>query len=326
MQRPPDGRRLAPFDHRTLARRERWAAHGVGEARAKVGVVGSPAWAESVGTVAPSWRRQVVAMMDPTTLDGAVLTSAGVDELVVSSQAFAAMTAKLPYEVRSRMATIVGHDAALVFAPALSRRARAFKRVMDVTLGSVALVVAAPVLALSMVAVKLESRGPALFKQVRPGLDGRSFTMIKLRTMTTGSDDREHREYVESLIKGAASTNGGMFKLTADRRVTRVGRFLRRYSLDELPQLVNVVRGDMSLVGPRPPVVTEVDHYDATHWMRLRVKPGMTGAWQVAGRCELPYDHMVRLDIEYWQRWSVRSELRILARTLPVVLSGRGAA
>jgi lipopolysaccharide/colanic/teichoic acid biosynthesis glycosyltransferase len=150
--------------------------------------------------------------------------------------------------------------------------------------------------------------------------------MLKLRTMTTGNDDREHREYVASLVNGDRTTYDGIFKLTGDRRITRVGRFLRRFSIDELPQLMNVVRGDMSLVGPRPPVAAEVDHYDVTHWMRLRVKPGMTGAWQVAGRCELSYDEMVRLDVEYWRSWSVRTELWILARTLPAVLSGRGAA
>ncbi len=264
--------------------------------------------------------------MDPTALDGSMLTSAFVQELVVDSQAFAAMRAHLPYEARAAIATIVGHDPDHVFAPALNRRARVFKRTVDVALGSVALLVAAPVIALGAVAVKAETRGPALFKQVRPGLDGRSFTMLKLRTMTTGNDDREHRDYVAALINGTGATHDGIFKLTNDRRITRVGRFLRRYSLDELPQLINVIRGDMSLVGPRPPVAAEVDHYDVTHWMRLRVKPGMTGAWQVAGRCELSYDEMVRLDVDYWRAWSVRNELRILARTLPVVLVGRGAA
>ncbi len=264
--------------------------------------------------------------MDPAALDGSVLMSAGVDELIVNSQAFAAMRTLLPYGERSGMATIVVDDAERVFAPVLSRRARVFKRALDLTLGSVAIVVASPVLALGVVAVRLDSKGPALFRQVRPGLDGRSFTMLKLRTMTTGNDDREHRDYVASLIGGTAAASGGMFKLTADRRVTRVGRFLRRYSLDELPQLLNVLRGEMSLVGPRPPVAAEVDHYDVTHWMRLRVKPGMTGAWQVAGRCELSYEEMVRLDVDYWRQWSVRSELRILVRTLPAVLSGRGAA
>jgi lipopolysaccharide/colanic/teichoic acid biosynthesis glycosyltransferase len=255
-----------------------------------------------------------------------VLTVAGVDELVVNSHAFAAVRAVLPYASRSRMATLVGHEAEHVFAPALSRRARLFKRVLDVALGSAALVVAAPVLAVGMAAVKLETRGPALFKQVRPGLHGRSFTMLKLRTMSIGNDDREHREYVATLIEGGGATHDGIFKLTGDRRITRVGRWLRRYSVDELPQLINVIRGDMSLVGPRPPVAAEVDLYDVPHWMRLRVKPGMTGAWQVAGRCELSYDEMVRLDVEYWRAWSIRAELRILVRTLPAVLSGRGAA
>ena len=120
-----------------------------------------------------------------------------------------------------------------------------------------------------------------------------------------------------SLIDGSGERHGGLFKLTDDPRVTRVGRVLRRYSIDELPQLINVVRGDMSLVGPRPPVAAEVDHYDAEHWLRLRVKPGMTGAWQVAGRSELTYAEMVALDIDYWRRWSLRSELRILATCQP---------
>jgi lipopolysaccharide/colanic/teichoic acid biosynthesis glycosyltransferase len=264
--------------------------------------------------------------MDATALDGTVLTGVDVDELVVNSHAFAAVRALLPYDSRAGMATLVGHDAAQVFAPALSRRARLFKRALDVTAGSVALLVAAPVLAVGVAAIKLESRGPALFRQVRPGLDGRSFTMLKLRTMATGNDDREHREYLAALINGDAVAHGGVYKLTADHRITRVGRLLRRYSIDELPQLINVIRGDMSLVGPRPPVAAEVDHYDVSHWMRLRVKPGMTGAWQVAGRCELSYDEMVRLDVDYWRRWTLRTELRILARTLPAVVSGRGAA
>jgi lipopolysaccharide/colanic/teichoic acid biosynthesis glycosyltransferase len=313
-------------DELASRRRDRWVAPRSVTGPTKVGVVGPAAWVASVGSVAPAWRRQVVASIDPSALDGSVLTVAGVDELVVNSHAFAAVRAVLPYASRSRMATLVGHEAEHVFAPALSRRARLFKRVLDVALGSAALVVAAPVLAVGMAAVKLETRGPALFKQVRPGLHGRSFTMLKLRTMSIGNDDREHREYVATLIEGGGATHDGIFKLTGDRRITRVGRWLRRYSVDELPQLINVIRGDMSLVGPRPPVAAEVDLYDVPHWMRLRVKPGMTGAWQVAGRCELSYDEMVRLDVEYWRAWSIRAELRILVRTLPAVLSGRGAA
>ena len=315
-----------PVDELASSRRDRWIASRPAAGPTKVGVVGPAAWVASVGTVAPAWRRQVVASMDPSALDGSVLTVAGVDELVVNSHAFAAVRAVLPYAFRSQMATLVGHDAEHVFAPTLSRWVRMFKRALDITLGSAALAVAAPVLAASMAAVKLETRGPALFKQVRPGLHGRSFTMLKLRTMTIGNDDREHREYVAALIQGGGATHDGIFKLTRDHRITRVGQWLRRYSIDELPQLINVVRGDMSLVGPRPPVAAEVDHYDVTHWMRLRVKPGMTGTWQVAGRCELSYDEMVRLDVDYWRSWSVRDELRILVRTLPAVLSGRGAA
>jgi lipopolysaccharide/colanic/teichoic acid biosynthesis glycosyltransferase len=313
-------------DELAARRRDRWLTSRPAASLTKVGVVGPAAWAATVDSVAPAWRRQVVASMDATALDGSVLTSVELDELVVNSHAFAAVRAVLPYESRAGMATLVGHDAAQVFAPALSRRARLFKRALDLTVGSAALLVAAPVLALGMAAVKLDSRGPALFTQVRPGLDGRSFTMLKLRTMAIGNDDREHRAYVASLINGDAPAHDGVFKLTADHRVTRVGRLLRRFSIDELPQLINVIRGDMSLVGPRPPVAAEVDHYDVTHWMRLRVKPGMTGAWQVAGRCELSYDEMVRLDVDYWRRWSIGSELRILARTLPAVMSGRGAA
>ena len=176
-------------DELASRRRDRWVAPRPAAGPTKVGVVGPAAWVANVGSVAPAWRRQVVASMDPSALDGSVLTVAGVDELVVNSHAFAAVRAVLPYATRSRMATLVGHDAEHVFAPALSRRARLFKRALDVALGSAALVVAAPVLAVGMAAVKLETRGPALFKQVRPGLDGRSFTMLKLRTMI----DRQRR-------------------------------------------------------------------------------------------------------------------------------------
>ncbi len=291
-----------------------------------MGVVGPDDWADGVVTIAPAFRREVVARMAPGRLHGASL--ADVDELVVSRHVFAAVTAELPYAARARIATIVGHDSdpRLVFAPALSWRARAIKRLADVVVGSLALAVTAPVLAGAMLAIRLESRGPVLFRQERPGLDGRAFTLLKLRTMRVGNDDHAHRDYVASLIRGTGTSHDGIYKLTGDPRVTRVGRFLRRYSLDELPQLINVLRGEMSLVGPRPPVPAEVDHYDVTHWLRLRVKPGLTGAWQVAGRCELTYAEMVALDVDYWQRWTWRAEVRILLRTVPAVLSGKGAA
>ena len=291
-------------------------------------LVGPRRWADHVATFAPEWRRKVVTRIDPGEIDDALLAGSAGDELVVSNRAFDAVSARVPYESRARFATLVGDDAdpQHVFAPALAPRARAFKRILDLALGSVALVVTAPVLGAAMIAVRVESRGPIFFKQTRPGLNGRAFRLLKLRTMHVDNDDREHSAYVASLINGTGERHGGMYKLATDPRVTRVGRVLRRYSIDELPQLINVLRGDMSMVGPRPAVAAELELYDAWHWLRLRVKPGMTGAWQVAGRCELTYAEMVALDIGYWQNWSLRSELRIILRTLPAVLSARGAA
>jgi lipopolysaccharide/colanic/teichoic acid biosynthesis glycosyltransferase len=294
----------------------------------KVGVVGPPGWAEDVAAAAPAWRREVVTWIDPHGIDGAVLSKTAVDELVVSERSFAAVIARLPYASRARIATLVGYEGCpeWVFAPALRRRARAVKRLLDLVIGGVAIVATAPVVAAAMVAIRLESPGPVLFRQMRPGLNGRAFCLLKLRTMYVDNDDRAHQAYLAALIGGTGDRQGGMYKMTNDPRITRVGRVLRRYSIDELPQLVNVVRGEMSLVGPRPPVPAEVDHYDAERWLRLRVKPGMTGAWQVAGRCERTYAEMVALDIGYWQQWSLRSELGILVRTVPVVLGARGAA
>ena len=267
-----------------------------------------------------------MARVDPAGIATEAVSLAGVDELVVDSLAFSAVTSHLPYSTRAQMATLVGHDPDEIFAPALSSWARGCKRVVDLGLGAVALVLAAPVLAAAGVAIRLDSPGPVLFRQVRPGLNGRSFVLFKLRTMDVDNDDAEHRAYVATLIGGTGVRHGGLLKLANDPRETCVGRILRRYSIDELPQLINVLRGDMSLVGPRPPIAAEVDHYDADLWLRLRVKPGMTGAWQVGGRNALTYAEMVALDIDYWRHWSLGSELRILVRTLPAVLGGRGAA
>ena len=261
---------------------------------ARTGLIGTSDWAPDIAALAPDWR-PAVATIDQSSLDQA-----------------------LP--------TCVGGAPDDVFASALELKARIFKRIIDVVLGGVALIVTAPLVAAAAIAIHVESGGPVVFKQARPGLNGRSFCLLKLRTMYVGNDDGEHRAYLAALIDGTGERQGGMFKLHADPRVTRVGRFLRRYSIDELPQLLNVLRGEMSLVGPRPPVPAELDHYDADQWLRLRVKPGMTGAWQVSGRCERSYAEMVALDVDYWRRWSVGSELRILLLTLPCVLTGRGAA
>jgi lipopolysaccharide/colanic/teichoic acid biosynthesis glycosyltransferase len=165
-----------------------------------------------------------------------------------------------------------------------------------------------------------------IFRQPRLGLAGRPFTLYKLRTMVDGNDDAEHRAYVAALLNGDAERNGGIYKLTDDPRITRVGRMLRRFSLDEVPQLVNVLRGDMSVVGPRPPLASETELYEARDWARLACLPGITGLWQVSGRCELTYRDMIELDIEYVERWSPWLDLSIIARTPRAILSRRGAA
>ena len=203
-------------------------------------------------------------------------------------------------------------------------------RILDLVVALAALVVLSPVMLLIALVVKLESSGPAIFSQERVGKRQRQFTLHKFRTMSTGASHDRHREYVEGLYAGhqAAATDGGpRFKLAHDPRITRVGRLLRRSSLDELPQLWNVIRGEMSLVGPRPPIDYEVASYPAPHWLtRFDVKPGLTGLWQVSGRCDLSVEQMIALDIEYVQRRSLRLNLLILLRTLPAVLATRGAS
>jgi lipopolysaccharide/colanic/teichoic acid biosynthesis glycosyltransferase len=200
------------------------------------------------------------------------------------------------------------------------------KRAIDVVLASVGLIVATPLLALAAVAIRVESRGPAIFRQERLGLGGRPFTVYKLRTMVDGNDDSAHRAYVADLLKGEGETHDGLYKLTRDPRLTRVGTFLRRTSVDEIPQLLNVIRGEMSIVGPRPPLPSEAELYDARDWGRLTQAPGITGLWQVSGRCELTYREMIELDLQYIKSWSVWLDLRILLRTPRAILSRRGAA
>lgn len=201
-------------------------------------------------------------------------------------------------------------------------------RAVDLIVASVLLVLVAPVLIAIAIAIRLDSRGPVLFRQRRVGRSLETFEVNKFRTMTHGASHDVHREFVLGLIAGEQpqhSEGQPRFKLSADNRVTLVGRFLRRSSLDELPQLWNVVRGEMSLVGPRPPIPYEVEHYPA-HWFgRFAVKPGITGLWQVSGRSELTLEEMIALDIEYVERRSPLLNLWILLRTIPAVLKFRGA-
>jgi lipopolysaccharide/colanic/teichoic acid biosynthesis glycosyltransferase len=202
-------------------------------------------------------------------------------------------------------------------------------RALELTLTGLLLLALLPLLALIALVVRLDSPGPVLFRQRRVGRAQQPFTVNKFRTMHDGVGHDTHRAFVLGLIAGEEPEpreDGPRFKLVGDERVTRIGRFLRRSSLDELPQLWNVLRGDMSLVGPRPPIPYEVEHYPAHWFARFAAKPGLTGLWQVSGRSELTLEQMVALDIEYVQRRSLWLNISILARTVPAVLSTRGAS
>ncbi len=196
---------------------------------------------------------------------------------------------------------------------------RGGKRLLDVVLASAGMLVAIPVLAVAAVAIKLDSPGPVFHRAVRVGKDGRRITFLKLRSM------RADAEELRGLLLHRNITKGPTFKLHDDPRVTRVGRLLRKTSLDELPQLIHVVTGEMSLVGPRPPFPEEVEHYEPWMRRRLETRPGLTCLWQIRGRSDLPFDEWMRLDVEYVERCSLALDLNILLLTVPAVLSGRGA-
>jgi exopolysaccharide biosynthesis polyprenyl glycosylphosphotransferase len=197
---------------------------------------------------------------------------------------------------------------------------RVVKRLVDLVVASAGLVVIAPLLAVIGVAIKLTSRGPVLFRQRRYGYRRRPFIMYKFRTM------RRDAEALQGGLESANEASGPVFKIRDDPRITRLGRLLRRSSLDELPQLFNVVRGDMALVGPRPMAFRDV-HLFSEAWLlrRFSMPPGITGLWQVSGRSELGFDQWIQLDLHYIDHWSLRLDFRILARTLPAVICGRGA-
>jgi exopolysaccharide biosynthesis polyprenyl glycosylphosphotransferase len=193
------------------------------------------------------------------------------------------------------------------------------KRAFDLVVAGLGVFVLSPVYLAVAIAVRMSSPGPVLFRQRRVGHRGRPFTMLKFRTMHLGAD-----QMVDELRERLAVENL-MFKLSDDPRVTKVGKVLRRFSLDELPQLINVLRGEMSLIGPRPPLPEEVTLYEDWQFDRLEVPPGITGLWQVSGRSELSFDQCVRLDLFYIENWSLAYDLYILAKTLPVLFSRRGA-
>jgi lipopolysaccharide/colanic/teichoic acid biosynthesis glycosyltransferase len=199
------------------------------------------------------------------------------------------------------------------------------KRAVDVALSLTMIIIVAPLLLLLCLLVKATSAGPALFRQERMGRGRRSFMVLKLRTMYCGNDDRVHRDYVTSMLSadGAAPQGrGGLFKLDADPRVTPIGGWLRRTSLDELPQLINVLRGEMSLVGPRPVLRWEAELFEAPFQQRFAVKPGITGLWQVSGRSKLSMRKALELDVEYVVRRSFLLDLAIIVRTVPALFRG----
>ena len=193
------------------------------------------------------------------------------------------------------------------------------KRLIDSAVSSIALIALSPLLLLVVIAVRLTSKGPAIFSQQRVGLNGRIFTFYKFRSMRI--DAERNKKEVASLNE----MTGPVFKARRDPRVTRLGRWLRKFSLDELPQLWNVLSGDMSLVGPRPPLPSEVSEYERWQVRRLSMKPGITCLWQVAGRNDVPFETWMRLDLEYIDNWSLGLDLKILLRTLPAVILARGS-
>src|SRR6185312_1549776 len=195
----------------------------------------------------------------------------------------------------------------------------AMKRTFDVLGALLLLMLLSPLLLAIALAVTLTSRGPVLYRSVRPGMGGAPFACLKFRTMRADAED------VQDELEGLNEMDGALFKIREDPRLTRVGRLLRRFSLDELPQLVNVVRGEMSLVGPRPLPLRDFAKLEDWHKKRYLVLPGITGLWQVSGRADLDFDDLVRLDFLYLERWSIALDLVILLKTLPAVLTRRGA-
>jgi exopolysaccharide biosynthesis polyprenyl glycosylphosphotransferase len=219
------------------------------------------------------------------------------------------------------MSQIGGLPLISIGAPPLSAGSRLAKRLLDLLVSTILLLLLSPILLLIAIAIKLDSRGPVFFRQIRAGRDQKPFKVIKFRTMFKDADERK-----AEFEKQNEATDGVMFKIKKDPRITRVGTLLRKTSLDELPQLINVLTGEMSLVGPRPLILSEAEQAaQSWHARRLDLRPGITGLWQVSGRSDLPFLEMVRFDYQYVSGWSLARDIEILLATIPVVLSRRGA-
>jgi len=198
--------------------------------------------------------------------------------------------------------------------------AYAFKRIMDIIVSLIVIMALSPMMIIVAILIKLTSRGPIIFKQVRVGKDGRYFDFYKFRSMRESAESEKNK-----ILKANESSDGVIFKMKNDPRITGIGSFIRKFSIDELPQLFNVLEGSMSLVGPRPPLPREVMEYTLEDRKRLHVKPGITCIWQVSGRSDIPFKQQVRLDEEYIKTHGIWQDLKLLLRTIPAVITGKGA-
>ena len=234
-------------------------------------------------------------------------------DLHVSSGLFEVLTSRV------LVREVCGVPLITVRGVSLSRWNLAVKRAFDLAVSSTIVLVGMPLWLIIMAGIKLDSSGPVFYKQARMGKGGEPFGMYKFRSMIDDADAR-----LEELLRDNEA-DGPIFKMRKDPRVTRSGRWMRKYSVDEFPQLLNVIRGEMSLVGPRPPLIAETQSYTQHHWRRMEVPPGMTGLWQVSGRSKLSFEEMVRLDLYYIENWSVGLDMALMLRTIPAVLLADGA-
>ncbi|MGY2066415.1 sugar transferase [Blastococcus sp. SYSU DS0619] len=274
---------------------------------------------DEVVDVVERYEVDTVAVLPSPELDGAALRRLGWQLEKTRADLLLAPSVSEVAGPRIRVRPVCGLSLLQMERPELRGIHRLVKESFDRTCAALLLLLLAPVLVAVALAVKVDSRGPVLFRQERVGRDGHPFPMFKFRSMQTDA---------ERLVPRLAAVNEGngvLFKLRRDPRVTRVGRVLRRYSLDELPQLVNILRGEMSLVGPRPPLPSEVEQFGVEMSRRLVVKPGLTGLWQVSGRSDLSWADSVRLDVHYVEHWSLMLDVMILWRTVGAVVKGRGA-
>ncbi len=268
-------------------------------------------------------------MLNPAEIDEVILTGSTSDDVPVLELLEVCRSRGLPVRLAPTTAELLSHSVQVVPAPGLplfdlrppvlGGTAFLVKRLFDVVMAIALGILLAPLLALSALLIWLEDRGPVIHRSRRVGVDESEFTCFKLRTM------RPDAEAEQLVLETSNEADGALFKIRRDPRITRIGGLLRRFSIDELPQLLNVVRGEMSLVGPRPLPLRDYELLDDLHKKRYLVLPGMTGLWQVSGRADLSFNDLVRLDFYYVETWSIWLDLTILARTIPVVLSRRGA-